>query len=207
MTLKEHYKYHSRKSLKPYMRLLLLFTIVIVCSSTISRYTSGATVDGLINIAKWSIIINGVEITNTSNQLDMNIDLFNVKDDKTNISLGDECYFDITLNPMTTEVAISYTIDINLENSNLPNGSIIEKYQKYVNTEENETISKTEDNINETNISLTERIYLPENEISLDNTSARRYRVYCKLPSTAESTETAEIYINPQITVKQLIED
>ena len=123
MTLKEHYKYHSRKSLKPYMRLLLLFTIVIVCSSTISRYTSGATVDGLINIAKWSIIINGVEITNTSNQLDMNIDLFNVKDDKTNISLGDECYFDITLNPMTTEVAISYTIDINLENSNLPNAS------------------------------------------------------------------------------------
>lgn len=207
MTLKEHYKYHSRKSIKPYSRLLLLFVLVIACSGTISRYTSGAAVSGLVNIAKWSIIINDEEITNTSNQLDMDINLLNAKDDTTNISLGDECYFDITINPTTTEVAISYSIDINLENSNLPNGSIIEKYQKYVNTGENETINKTEENIDGTNISFTEEIYLPENETSLDNTSVRRYRVYCKLPSTAESIETAEIYINPQITVKQLIED
>ena len=113
MTLKEHYKYHSRKSIKPYSRLILLFVLVIACSGTFSRYTSSSAVDSLINIAKWSILINGEEITNTSNQLDMDINLFNATDDTNNISLGDECYFDITINPTTTEVAISYSIDIN----------------------------------------------------------------------------------------------
>ena len=206
MTLKEHYKYHSRKSIKPYSRILLLLILVIVCSGTISKYTSGAiSNNGIIDVAKWSIIINDEEITNTSSQLEMDIDLFNADDDTTDIALGDECYFDITIKPITTEVAIEYSIDVDLDNSNLPNGTIIEKYEKYVNTEENEILDK-EENINSDNVSLTEQVHLPQNETSLDNTSIRRYRVFCKLPSTTDSIEVAEFYIDPQITVNQLIE-
>ena len=125
--LRYHYKYHNRKSMKPYLRLLLLFLILILFSGTISRYINGAVGENLINIAKWSIKINGEELTPTSSDLSTDISLYNLSDNLTVIDSGDDCYFDITINPVLTEVAISYSIDIDLTNSNLPNGTLIKK--------------------------------------------------------------------------------
>lgn len=207
MTLREHYRNHSRKSIKPYFILLLLLTFVIICSDTISRYTSGAVFNSLMNIAKWSIIINGEEINNSENQLNTNISLLSVKDNTNNVSAGEECYFDIIINPTTTEVSISYSIDIDLNISNLPNDSLIEKYEEYENTEENENLIKTEENINERQITLSEDIILSEQQTSLDSGAIRRYRIYCIIGSSNEINNEEDLYVDPQITVKQLIEE
>ena len=124
MTLKEHYSINSRKSIKPYFKLIIMFFILITVSHTYARYTYTTTNNGVISVAKWYIEINGTD------NLNNNIRLLNVEDNTTNIDSGDECYFDIIINPSTTEVAISYSILVDLAESNLPSGAKILKYEK-----------------------------------------------------------------------------
>ena len=204
--LKKHYKYSNRKSMKPYLRLLLLFLILIIFSGTISRYINGAVGDDLINIAKWSIRINDEEITPTSSELNTDINLYNFSDNSTIIDSGDDCYFDIIINSVSTEVAICYSIDIDLVNSNLPNGTKIKKYEKYVNTGNNETLSHTE-NLDSTSVLISEEISLPDGNTALNDTSIRRYRVYCKIPFPADIIKENGLSIEPHISVNQLIDD
>ena len=93
MTLKEHYSINSRKSIKPYFKLIIMFFILITVSHTYARYTYTTTNNGVISVAKWYIEINGTEITNATSNLNNNIRLLNVEDNTTNIDSGDECYF------------------------------------------------------------------------------------------------------------------
>lgn len=204
MTLKEHYGFNSRKSIKPYLKLMVLFFTVITISATFAKYAYTTTNNGVISIAKWYIEINGEEIINGASGLGGNISLLNIADNTTNIDSGDECYFDITINPVTTEVAVFYSISIDLDESNLPNGTKILKYEKYINTGENEQLDNTE-NVNATNVSIAENITLSETQTSLDDTAIRRYRVYCKIPFPADIEKDNNFTITPQITVKQYI--
>lgn len=204
MTLKEHYSISSRKSIKPYFKLIVLFFILITVSHTYARYTYTSTNNGVITIAKWHIEINGTEITNGATNLNSNIALLNVADDTTNIDSGDECYFDIIINPSTTEVAISYSILVDLAESNLPSGTKILKYEKYVNTGANEERDKTED-INEETVSIIENIPLHETQIALNNESIRRYRIFCKIPFPTDIDKDEDFTATPRITVKQYI--
>jgi len=204
MTLKEHYSINSRKSIKPYFKLIILFFILITVSHTYARYTYTTTNNGVISVAKWHIEINGTEITNATSNLNNNIRLLNVEDNTTNIDSGDECYFDIIINPSTTEVAISYSILVDLAESNLPSGAKILKYEKYVNTEENEEKDKTE-NINEEMVSIIENIPLPETQIALNNESVRRYRIFCQIPFPTDIDMDEDFTVTPTITVKQYI--
>lgn len=204
MTLKEHYSFNSRKSIKPFLKLIILVFIFIAISYALSSYEDKTTNNGVISISKWYIEINGEEVTNETSGLGENISLLNVEDNTTDIDSGDECYFDITINPVTTEVAISYAISIDLDESNLPDGTNILRYEKYTNIEENEQLDKTED-VNAKTVSITENIALPETQLAMDNTSIRRYRIYCKIPFPADIEKGNNFTVTPQITVEQYI--
>lgn len=204
MTLKEHYGFNSRKSIKPYLKLIVMILMFTAISYTFCSYTYTTTNNGVISIAKWYIEINGEEVKNGASGLGKNISLLNVEDNTTNIDSGDECYFDITINPVTTEVAISYTISIDLDESNLPNGTKILKYEKYANTGENEQLDKTE-NVNSKTVSITEKLAIPEVQTALDNTSIRRYRIYCKIPFPADIEKGNSFTVTPHITLEQYI--
>ena len=205
MTIKEHYSINSRKSIKPYFRLVFWLSIfIITVSQTFARYTYTTTNNGTISIARWHIEINGEEITNGMNNLNNNIELLNTKDNTTNIDSGDECYFDIIINPSTTEVSFSYSISVDLKESNLPSGTQILKYEKYVNSGANEELNNTID-INSTNLSITENMLLPEEGIALNNESIRKYRVYCKIPFPIDIDINTLYTVTPTITVMQYI--
>ena len=176
----------------------------IAISYALGSYEDKTTNNGVISISKWYIEINGEEVTNETSGLGENISLLNVKDNTTDIDSGDECYFDIIINPVTTEVAISYAISIDLDESNLPDGTNILRYEKYTNTEENEQLDKTE-NVDAKTVSITENIALPETQLALDNTSIRRYRIYCKIPFPADIEKGNNFTVTPQITVEQYI--
>ena len=205
MTLKEHYSINSRKSIKPYFKLIIMFFILITVSHTYARYTYTTTNNGVISVAKWYIEINGTEITNATSNLNNNIRLLNVEDNTTNIDSGDECYFDIIINPSTTEVAISYSILVDLAESNLPSGAKILKYEKYVNTGANEELAGPENIINAEMVSITENVTLPETQIALNNELVRRYRIFCKIPFPTDIDKDEDFTATPRITVKQYI--
>ena len=190
MTLKEHYSINSRKSIKPYFKLIIMFFILITVSHTYARYTYTTTNNGVISVAKWYIEINGTEITNATSNLNNNIRLLNVEDNTTNIDSGDECYFSIL---------------VDLAESNLPSGAKILKYEKYVNTGANEELDGPENIINAEMVSITENVTLPETQIALNNELVRRYRIFCKIPFPTDIDKDEDFTVTPTITVKQYI--
>ena len=204
MSLKKHYLISSRRSIKPYFKLIIMFCLLITVSKTFARYTYVAINSETVAVTKWNIVINGENIADLDDSLNANIELLNVKDDTTNIDSGDVCYFDIIINPELTEVSISYSILIDLEKSNLPNETKILKYEKFINADENEELSKTE-NINDKTVSISEIINLPETQKVLDKNAIRRYRVYCEIPFPAEFEKDDVFTITPQIILEQYI--
>lgn len=204
MGLKQHYGITRRKRLKPYLKFFAFVFIIITISHTFSKYAYTSVNNGMLSIAKWHITINGEEITREKNTLSGNMQLLNVTDNTTNIDSGDECYFDIIINPATTEVAVSYSVFIDLDKSNLPNGTKILKYEKYTNTNENEKLNAST-NVNDKKLELSENIILSESQTALDNTSIRRFRIYCKIPFPADINEGNIFVITPDINVKQYI--
>ena len=72
MTLNEHYKLHSRKSLKPYASLLLLIVLCIGVFHTFASYSATAGTISGIQIANWSVTINNQQITSGTSSLTRN---------------------------------------------------------------------------------------------------------------------------------------
>ena len=201
MTLKEHYKFHSRKSMKPYLKLCLILVLSISVFHTFVSYSSTATGSQDKQVAKWSLVINDEQITNNTTSLAQPVDLINSADQTTVIDAGDECYFDVTINPSETEVAILYSLILNLStDSNLPAGTTISKYEKY--TGEEETLSSTTV-VNSNTLSIAESINLPNSHTSLQNSSIRKYRVFCELPNSINVEENQQYTITPKVTVSQ----
>lgn len=204
MTLKEHYSINSRQSIKPYIKLIIFLLLFITVSHTYARYTFTTEPNGKISLAKWNIKINNEDISYSTSGLNTNIQLLNVTDNTTDIDAGDECYFDITINPKTTEVSVFYSISIDLDESNLPDGTKIIKYEKYINTGANEELSNTQ-SVNSETTSISEKIELPQARTALDNDSIRRYRIYCKIPFPIDVEENEQYTVTPTITVEQYI--
>ena len=71
MTLNEHYKLHSRKSLKPYVCLLLLIFLVLCVSifHTFASYSVTTNAVSGIRFANWSVAINNQQITSETSSL------------------------------------------------------------------------------------------------------------------------------------------
>lgn len=205
MRLKEHYKLHSRKSLKPYKYffLLLLFTITIF--HTFGRYSNTSTVTSEVDLAKWLLEINNEKIESNTSILTSSIQLLNSANNTTNIDVGDECYFDVVVNPASTEVAVKYTISLDIEdnNSTLPTGTIIKKYEKY-----NSSDSKLETvDVNNTSIIIEDSINLKNQETELESTDSVKYRIYCKMPEFADLVKNQRLSVKPLITVQQILEN
>ena len=85
MTLREHYKFHSRKSMKPYSKLLMLVILMLTAIYTLSRFISSAVGNTEIAIATWSIAINNEQITSSSSQLSNAMPLLNSSDGSTSL--------------------------------------------------------------------------------------------------------------------------
>lgn len=203
ITIKEHYKFHSRKSIKPYSRLLLILFMVITVFFTYARYIDNMSGNTLVQIAKWSILVNGENISNNQSSLTNSIQLINSSDGTTSIDAGDTCYFDLVITPITTETALTYSISVDLTdtNCNLPYGTQITSYQKYIGS--NETLNGTV-TVNNTSTTITENISLT-NAQALDNTTIRKYRIYCQIPALINSTQNQQYNIVPSITIQQTI--
>lgn len=72
MTLNEHYKFHSRKSLKPYASLLILIVLCIGLFHTFASYSTTANAIPGIHVANWSVSINNQQIASGTSSLTRN---------------------------------------------------------------------------------------------------------------------------------------
>lgn len=204
MTLKEHYKFHSRKSLKPYVSLFLLIALCISVFHTFARYSNVIGVTSGIHVAKWIILINNEQISSGTGQLSQPINLLNADNGTNKIDQGDECYFDITINPSLTEVSISYEIslDLSAQGNTLPQGTKIEKYEKYTGSS---SVLVSTTNVNATSYTITDDINLQNSQAALGETDIVKYRIYCVLPDHINVQKDDEFSVIPRIAVKQKI--
>lgn len=207
MTLKEHYRFNRRKSIKPYIKFFILIILVMSVSPTFSKYTNMSRANSALSTAKWLIKINNEIVTSETDTLINSIDLLNVDDNTTRIDSDDTCYFELTIDPAATEVAISYSISVDLTtSSNLPEGTKILMYEKYTYTNNIETLDSST-NLNTTSASITGNIMLPHAQGTLSSTSKVKYKFYCKLPFPIDITQNDTYSISPNISVEQYISE
>ena len=201
MTLNEHYKFHSRKSIKPYSKFFIFIVLILTVTYTMARFISGAIGNAELHVAKWSVLINDEQVDTSSSTLQSPIPLLNSLDGSTDLQAGDECYFEIEIDPTSTEVGITYSIVIDLTTGDnpLPSGSSIERYDLYIG--DSLTVIDSQD-VNHTAKTITESIDLTNNQ-PLDTNSIRRYRIYCYIPDDATITDGEEFNVNPTISVSQ----
>lgn len=115
------------------IKILIAFGSLSIClclmSSTYSRYIVDATGNVEALFAKWQILVNENDITNG---LDSSIDFEPVIDENDYVASNvlapsSTGYFDIDIDPSNVELSFKYTIDIAIEDENIPD-LIITKY-------------------------------------------------------------------------------
>ena len=111
--------------------LLLMSCSLCLCfmSSTYSRYVAGTTGNIDILFAKWQILINTQDITDQNNStltitptIEANE---NVKENT--VAPTSKGYFDIDIDPTNVDVSFRYTIDLEIDNEEIPD-LMITKY-------------------------------------------------------------------------------
>ena len=111
--------------------LLLMSCSLCLCfmSSTYSRYVAGTTGNIDILFAKWQILVNTEDITNQNNSsitITPTIEADdNIKADT--IAPSSKGYFDIDIDPTNVDVSFRYTIDLEIDNEDIPD-LVISKY-------------------------------------------------------------------------------
>lgn len=127
--------------------LLLMSCSLCLCfmSSTYSRYVAGTTGNIDILFAKWQILVNNEDIT------DANVSSItitptieedeNVKADT--IAPTSKGYFDIDVNPTNVDVSFRYTIDLDIDNEDIPDLMITKYAILPSDYEEGDTIEYT----------------------------------------------------------------
>lgn len=127
--------------------MLLMSCSLCLCfmSSTYSRYVAGTTGNIDILFAKWQILINTQDITSqNSSSLSITPTIEandNVKNDT--IAPTSKGYFDIDIDPTNVDLSFEYTIDLEIDNEEIPD-LIITKYTILPNDyEEGDTIEYT----------------------------------------------------------------
>ena len=204
MTLQEHYKFHSRKSIKPFNAFCFFIVFCLSLIYTSSRYTSSFSSNLSLSIAKWSVAINGEYIDANKTELNNSIYLKNIEDESAYIKAGDECYFDIIIDASLTEVSISYliAIDLSLGNNHLPNNSIIQRYELYKG---DSYIYDSTTTVNATTVNISDNYNL-DNKQALDENNILKYRIYCSIPNNVNIIEGQTFEIHPVISVQQYIQ-
>ena len=130
--------------------------------------------------------------------------MLNVADDTNKIDQGDECYFDIIIDPTSTEVSISYSISIDLssQENTIPSGTKVSKYEKYIGTSSEASPATT---VNNTTVLISDDINLQTTQTSHGSSDIIKYRIYCILPESINVQKDDELSVVPNIIVKQKI--
>lgn len=128
MNLKQRYRSKGSRRLVRFLGFYLILAFFLLFYSTFARYTTVVENDTKVGIANWQISLNDTDIINGETLTDT-VQLVPLTQTTTNNKLapGQNGYFDITINPEGTEVAIEYTI--NLDISSLPTGIILTTYE------------------------------------------------------------------------------
>lgn len=117
------------KRIKVILILLTLSVTLSFMSDTYSRYVVDANSNIEISFAKWQILVNETDIStnNTSNitfepTIEKNE---NVADNK--MAPSSTGYFDIEIDPTNVDVSFKYSINLDIDNENIPD-LVITKY-------------------------------------------------------------------------------
>ena len=91
-------------------------------SNTYSRYVASSEGNLQIEFAKWQLLVNELDITNETNTsiafeptIEKNV---NVAENK--VAPSSTGYFDIEIDPTNVDVSFKYSIDLNIDNTNIP---------------------------------------------------------------------------------------
>ncbi len=117
------------KKLRILLVLVSLSLTLGLMSNTYSRYVADANEDIKMLFAKWQILVNNTDITNSSTS---SIDLTPVLEENENISENtiapsSKGYFDIDIDPSNVDVSFNYTVSLNVLNEDMPD-LMIAKY-------------------------------------------------------------------------------
>lgn len=121
------------------LRFILAFIALSIClclmSNTYSRYVAGTTNNIDMLFAKWQILINNNDITNGSSSDISFVPTIEPNDNVASnlVAPSSKGYFDIAIDPTNVDVSFKYTINLMLENENIPD-LMITKYSVLPNT-------------------------------------------------------------------------
>ena len=157
--------------------LLLMSCSLCLCfmSSTYSRYVAGTTGNIDILFAKWQILINNQDITNQNSS---NISITPTIEQNENIKENtvaptSKGYFDINIDPSNADVSFQYTVDLEIDNEEIPDLMITKYAILPADYEEGDTIEYT---TLQTNTITNQLIYDNETEnFSFDPFTMRIY--------------------------------
>ena len=110
--------------------LLLISISVSLCliSSTYSKYVADTTSNINILFAKWQILVNNSDITSKSSS-DLEFTPVIIKNDHVASGVmapASKGYFDITLDPSNVDVSFKYSINLSIDNDEVPDLIITE---------------------------------------------------------------------------------
>ena len=177
-------------------------------SNTYSRYIADATGSIEAPFAKWQIMVNNEDI---NKQASTKVSFTPIIDKNENIADNVIAptytwYFDITIDPSNTDVAFNYSIDLSVENINMPD-LMVSKYailpDNYI---EGDALTFTEitnnqinNNLEKNNKAFTIRIYFEwydGNDNQMDDDADT---------IIGTSTDDIKVIINANINFKQIV--
>lgn len=196
--------------------LLLLFSLSLtlgMMSNTYSRYIADTTGEMKVVFAKWQILVNDTDITNSKSS---SINLVPIMEENPNITDGtvapsSKGYFDINIDPTNVNVSFNYSISLNVVNQDIPDlmitkYAILDKnYQEGDNIEyntlstDNMITGTLEHNNNKTFEPFTVRVYFEWYD-DTDNTMNDESDTEIGNKAALEDTE---LKINAKINFKQ----
>lgn len=111
--------------LKKFKVLFVIASLAItlsLMSNTYSRYVASSEGNLQIEFAKWQLLVNQTDITNQTSAsiafeptIEENV---NVAENK--VAPSSAGYFDIEIDPTNVDVSFKYSIDLNIDNTNIP---------------------------------------------------------------------------------------
>lgn len=117
------------KKLKILLVFISLSLTLCLMSNTYSRYVADATSNLQVLFAKWQILVNSSDITNGTSSA---IALVPVIEANNNVATNtvapsSKGYFDINIDPSNVDLSFNYTINLAIQNKNVPD-LMITKY-------------------------------------------------------------------------------
>lgn len=118
--------------LKKFKVLIVIASLAItlsLMSNTYSRYVASSDGNVEIEFAKWQLLVNNTDITtNTTSNISFEPTIeanANVANNK--VAPSSTGYFDVEIDPTNVDVSFKYTINLDIQNTNIPD-LLITKY-------------------------------------------------------------------------------